>query len=435
MRKITNPTRPRLLIISHNHPHYFPGGTEILAYGLYEELARAGLYETYFLAASNHLTHTLHPGTAIHAHAGQPREFLIWGDRFDYTYQSQASPEILSKDFAELLRELNPDVVHFHHTIRLGMEALSVTRMTLPHARILYTLHDFIPICRRDGQMVRSMKEELCDRATPSRCHECYNEISPAQFKARELFIKTHFEVVDGFIAPSAFLRERYITWGLPAHKLHLLVNGTIRQSPAPFRKLAAKERRNHFAYFGQLSPYKGILLLLEAVQKLRDRGIKNFHVDIHGNMALQMPEFQQRWEAELEACGDLVTYHGRYTHDELPQRMANADWVITPSTWWENAPLVIDEAMTHRRPVICSNIGGMAEKIAHGKNGLHFTAGSAASLAAVMHRAITEKNVWNQLTKQPARVTTLAECALAHHQLYQSLVKEKSPKAKKSAA
>jgi len=54
---------------------------------------------------------------------------------------------------------------------------------------------------------------------------------------------------------------------------------------------------------------------------------------------------------------------------------MAAVDWVVVPSIWWENSPLVIQEAFAHGRPVICSDIGGMAEKVAHEKNGLHFRA------------------------------------------------------------
>ena len=51
---------------------------------------------------------------------------------------------------------------------------------------------------------------------------------------------------------------------------------------------------------------------------------------------------------------------------------MAEVDWVVVPSIWWENAPLVIQEAFRHRRPVICGDIGGMAEMVRDGVDGLH---------------------------------------------------------------
>ena len=52
---------------------------------------------------------------------------------------------------------------------------------------------------------------------------------------------------------------------------------------------------------------------------------------------------------------------------------MARIDWVVVPSIWWETGPLVVMEAFQYGRPVICSDIGGMSEKVTDGVNGLHF--------------------------------------------------------------
>jgi glycosyltransferase involved in cell wall biosynthesis len=77
---------------------------------------------------------------------------------------------------------------------------------------------------------------------------------------------------------------------------------------------------------------------------------------------------------------------------------MREVDWVVVPSIWFENAPLVIQEAFAHGRPVICSDIGGMAEKVTDGVDGLHFRAGDAASLADVLGRAVRTPGLWQQL-------------------------------------
>jgi glycosyltransferase involved in cell wall biosynthesis len=80
---------------------------------------------------------------------------------------------------------------------------------------------------------------------------------------------------------------------------------------------------------------------------------------------------------------------------------MAEIDWVVVPSRWWENSPLVIQEAFLHGRPVICSDIGGMAEKVSDGVNGLHFRAGDAGSLALALERAATSADLWRTLQSQ----------------------------------
>ena len=88
----------------------------------------------------------------------------------------------------------------------------------------------------------------------------------------------------------------------------------------------------------------------------------------------------------------------GRYQPEALPRLMAGVDWVVVPSIWWENSPLVIQEAFLHGRPVICSDIGGMAEKVTDGINGLHFSARDAVSLASTLRRAVTTPELWGSL-------------------------------------
>ena len=101
---------------------------------------------------------------------------------------------------------------------------------------------------------------------------------------------------------------------------------------------------------------------------------------------------------AAARANAPAARYGGAYRRNELPQLIAGADWVVFPSQWWENAPLVINEAFQHWRPVICSAIGGALELVQDGVNGLHFPVGDAASLAAAMRRAIEEPGLWQRL-------------------------------------
>ena len=59
-----------------------------------------------------------------------------------------------------------------------------------------------------------------------------------------------------------------------------------------------------------------------------------------------------------------------------------------------ENSPLVIQEALRNRRPVICSDIGGMAEKVRDGIDGLHFPAGSVTSLTALLRKLVRDRGI-----------------------------------------
>lgn len=52
-------------------------------------------------------------------------------------------------------------------------------------------------------------------------------------------------------------------------------------------------------------------------------------------------------------------------------------------------------------RPVICSDIGGMAEKVRDGVDGLHFRVGDPRSLADTIARAVSTPKLWDTLAGQ----------------------------------
>ena len=80
------------------------------------------------------------------------------------------------------------------------------------------------------------------------------------------------------------------------------------------------------------------------------------------GNLEKQPEAFQKKFNELTEKAGNRVRFYGSYRSAELPSLMKDVDWLIIPSIWWENSPVVIQEAFLHGRPIIASNIGGMAE-------------------------------------------------------------------------
>ena len=101
---------------------------------------------------------------------------------------------------------------------------------------------------------------------------------------------------------------------------------------------------------------------------------------------------------------------------------------MIVPSTWWENSPVVIQEAFHHGRPIIASDIGGMAEKVRHGIDGLHFHAGSAESLAERLADAIREPALWDRLRAGIQPPMTAHEAGRRHAELFGKLLARRQP-------
>lgn len=410
-----------ILIAAHGHPDLSAGGAELAAYALFRQLQRCDGVKPYFLAWADAAPHR-RGGTPFSAFRGRPDEILFVTDAFDHFLFSQ--PTDLVDQFAVLLRRIMPDVVHLHHYSRIGLEFIALVRRINPSARIVVTLHEYLALCHNHGQMVKTGTLALCETAHPQDCAACFRDIAPSDFLLRALFIKSHFEKVDLFIAPSNFLRQRYIDWGLPPWQIVYQENGTTAAEPAVRPRIrAAGERRAVFGFFGQINVYKGLLQLLTALDYLRQAGETTpaeLRLIVHGaHLTLNPPEFTDAFRALMERNSGRVHFAGPYDRAALGRLMAAVDWVVVPSIWWENAPLVIEEAFAHRRPVLCSNIGGMAEKVCHGRDGFHFQVGDPFDLAGLMLRLAQEDGLWDQLQKTIRTPTTVAESASRHLSLY----------------
>src|SRR5581483_3551015 len=153
------------------------------------------------------------------------------------------------------------------------------------------------------------------------------------------------------------------------------------------------------FGFFGQLVDVKGVQTVLAAVDLLRAQGFTDFSVEINGaNLRYASESLRAEFEAFLKteaarpSAERIVFYNGPYEVRDLRSRMARVDWCIVPSLWWEIFGLVISEAWMFGRPVICSNVGAMAERVRDGVDGLHFEMGDAASLARTIKRAAAEE-------------------------------------------
>ncbi len=81
-------------------------------------------------------------------------------------------------------------------------------------------MHEYLPICHRNGQMVRAQDNKVCREASPRRCHECFPGLTPQQFFLRKRFIQSQLSLVDRFVAPTDYVKERYVEWGLEADKI-----------------------------------------------------------------------------------------------------------------------------------------------------------------------------------------------------------------------
>jgi glycosyltransferase involved in cell wall biosynthesis len=415
----------RVLVMSHSDPRLTRGGAEISAGALCSGLAATPGIKTWFMGCS-----TGAGAVRLGANLSQPfgaRDFLYQpGAPFEHFKFANRDPNY-PRMIEELVAEIQPDIVHTHHYTVFGVETFPIIRRAAPHAKIAVTLHEFLAICHNHGQMVKTGSNRLCNRESPLDCARCFPDKGARDFFLRKLYIQTMLRDVDIFISPSAFLAGRYVEWGLPEDRVRVLENmppaqparrRTVRAAPEPL----TTGRDIRVGFFGQMSPLKGITTLIDAARELQTAGIDNLVIDIFGDYSNQPKDFQDRVTEKLTEAGGNVLYHGPYDNTEVLDLMRGVDAVVVPSIWWENSPVVIQEALLVGRPVICSDIGGMAEKVRPGLDGLHFAAGRPRSLARVLQSIAQRPEILDEVSQTIRGPWSAADAIRAHLDLYAGL-------------
>ena len=418
----------RILHLCHNHPDLQPGGSEVLARGLFRELRDRHGAEGLFLAAVTAAHRQRRPGTLLQSTGGAAAdEMLVWLGHFDRFAMSQPDTYGLAATLAPLAASVDPDIVHFHHLLQFGAETVDAVRRAAPRARLVFTAHDFFPICPQEGQLLTT-DGRLCRGPSPDACARCFPGRPAEDFVMRDLQMRDVLSDFERILLPSEFARGRYLAAGYPAERLVLMPNGIACDGPAaPRRRPASPDgRRDRFGFFGHINRFKGSMVLLEASRILSESGTAH-RLTLHGGTAYQPDAFLERFGAALGAA-PMARHHGAYTGADLGALMAEVDWVVVPSVWWENAPLVILEAFRHGRPVICGGVGGMAEMVRDGVDGLHAPVGDPAGLAAVLRRAVERPELWDRLASGIVPPKTIAQVAEAHISLYQELLGRSAP-------
>jgi glycosyltransferase involved in cell wall biosynthesis len=402
----------KVLLVSLYHPELVRGGAQQICHDLFEGLSESeGVTPTLLAAVDPTMPQLYKSGARITGFDGRANQFIFLSRGYDYFWHRLQGDD-LAEAFANFLRQVKPDVVHFHHFLLYGLDFIALTRRTLPEARIIFTFHEYLAICMANGQMVRKTDGSICDRATPIRCHQCFPETSPEYFFMREMWTKRYLDDVDLFTTPSRFMIDLYAKWGVDPARMAHVTNG---QGEGRILALAERPRtkRNRFGFFGQLVDNKGVWVILQAVALLRAEGFTDFVVELNGDNLKYASEARR---AEIEAFIEaerarplderILVHNGGYEVGQLAALMNRIDWCLVPSVWREAFGLVVSEAWLHGRPVIGSNVGGMAERIVDGENGLHFAVADARSLAETIRRACTEEGLWDKLAagiKPPA--------------------------------
>jgi len=377
---------PSVCILAHSHPDFSKGGGETAAHRQFEAMRAAGR-RVVFVGACDIGTQyaAQRPIETVMRHA--PDEFV-------YAFQGMAEDRLGWEDpyqrrvLVEFLAGLRVDVYHFHHYWRLGADLIHDLMEARPDARFVMTLHEMLAICIRDGQMLKARSRELCRQETPLGCLACFPDQTLERLAFRKATLLSVLRRFDHLIYPSAFIRGRYEAWGLAGYSASVIENYIGDAMAAEPRRAGDPAKlASRFGFFGTPTPYKGLDVLLRALP-LALRANPDITVTVFGAEREDALRMFPVLEPLIAEAGASLTFAGRYDALEALDLMRGVGWVVVPSIWWENSPVVIQEAKRAGTPLIVSDIGGMAEKVEPGVDGLHFKRGSPVDLVRAMAEA-----------------------------------------------
>ncbi len=385
----------RILKIIHGYPPLYSAGSEVYSQSVCDELAKR-----HDVAVFTREEDPFMADFSLRQVVGSNGvlQYLVNMPRAKDGYRHSE----LDARFKEVIHSFKPDVAHIGHLNHLSTGIVDVLQQAgIP---IVFTLHDFWLMCPR-GQFLQrnfggSQVHDLCHGQDDRKCAvTCYAPLLSgiedrnerevhywtSWVQARMQEIHRLCARIDLFIAPSRYLRERYIReFGLVPDKvlyldygfpLHYLTSSTVRTPSNKYR----------FGYIGTHIPAKGVNLLVEAFDGLSE--LAELH--IWGTKDEQSTRALQRMAQDREG----VHFHGPYVNRNLATEVfSQVDCIVVPSIWMENSPLVIHETQACRIPVITANVGGMAEHVAHQVNGLLFEHRSASSLHEWMRWAVDHR-------------------------------------------
>jgi glycosyltransferase involved in cell wall biosynthesis len=285
-----------------------------------------------------------------------------------------------------LVRQFEPDIVHAHNW--LVYSYLPLKRWA--GVPLVLTLHDYSLVCAIKRLMYKD--QQPCNGPAFSKCLACsrehYGPTGPPTYLANSLMGSIERRLVDHYITvsqatargngllPGSGIQYQVIPNFLPddfdAQKED--IHSLTQQLPED----------GYLLYVGDLSRDKGVHVLLEAYAMLAE--------------APPLVLIGRKTETTPERLPENVIVFNSWPHKAVLEAWERCSIAFAPSVWPEPFGIVVIEAMSASRPVIASDIGGLADIVADGETGRLVNPGNAGELCQVIERLLQNPTLQRQL-------------------------------------
>jgi len=262
----------------------------------------------------------------------------------------------------KILDKEKPDIIHSNSIQGLSSSVFSaINSQQIPH---VHTLHDYELISRWVG---------LFRKGKPFSSFHLFDRMYLS-------FSRKISSNINSVISPSRFVMNFHKRLGFFKNSdTYIVPNGYTPD----YKSDPKKENNKEFIFMGQIWYHKGPHIAVKAFQQVKDKKAR-LHIVGRG------PYFDAL--KKIASNDRRIILYGFVEQGKLVHILKRCSYFILPSIWYENFPLVINEAMSKGLPVIASNIGGIPELVKDEFNGFLFEANNIISLRHIIENVINDK-------------------------------------------
>ena len=369
------------------------GGMNVYVREVTRQLGEMGIHVDVFTRSQNeHVPHVLHDlgygNRIVHIRAGSeyplPKTELV-------NYLPQFVEGI--REFANS-KDLSYDLIHSHYWMS-GKAAIELKKYwSVPFVHMFHTLG---LMKNRVAQSPEEMEGEY-------------------RIEGEREVLKTADKIIAATPAEYAQLLWLYQA---DANKIIVIPPGVDISRFYPIPPDEAKEYigvppcGRMLLFVGRIEPLKGLDVLIEASGIMRKYEVLKdnpFCLAIIGGDPEESAEQANIEISRIKAIteqfglGDLVTFLGRRSQDSLPYYYSAAEAVVVPSQY-ESFGMVALEAMACGKPVVASQIGGLAYLVQDGVTGFTIPVDEPIELANRLTSLLQDPSLRDRMGKQAVQV------------------------------
>ena len=275
------------------------------------------------------------------------------------------------------LRSRQPGVLHIHWALIPQLDARYWSRFKREGWKLVFTAHDVEPRAGTNSRLAGSIEKLL--------------------------------PLADAVVVHSKIEQEVVLGLGISEEKTWVIPPGGpgYYSQPGPPREIARRELglpadSPLVLFFGLIKPYKGLDLLIEAMQGVRER-IPNATLVVAGGIPGRTGPWK-RLMRQTARQGGVIWHDGYVPQERVSLYFSAADLVALPYRSSSTSG-VLAQALAAGRPVVATDEGALSEGVSTGQTGLVVPSGSSTDLTEALADLLADPNRRREMGEKARQV------------------------------